>query len=329
MLGPCPTSARSRSPTACPRRCCRRPSRTPRPALADGARPWTVSTACRPGRGRRPVAAVPRRVGRARRPRSRRRSSATPTTASATTAASTRCAPTGGGGRATCAGREPTNQGFLRALAGLGAMATAIGEDDEADRIALFLAQLDPDGPPWAVSAGRGGSPAPCCAAAQSRRMGTDKAFVEVGGVAMAARVAAALDAAGCDPVVLVGGDGAALAPLGRPRRRRSTGRARGRPAACSPRSARRRRAVRRRGVVRPAAARRRDRRPARRRAARRTGALGAVVARTDRPQRSLTAWRRAVAADAIAARLGAGDAIAPRRCSTAGAERRRRGPVA
>ena len=41
---------------------------------------------------------------------------------------------------------EPTNQGFLRALAGLGAMAAAIGEDDEADRIALFLAQLDPEG---------------------------------------------------------------------------------------------------------------------------------------------------------------------------------------
>jgi hypothetical protein len=43
---------------------------------------------------------------------------------------------------------EPTNHGFLRALVGLGAMATAIGEDDEADRIALFLAQLDPNGPP-------------------------------------------------------------------------------------------------------------------------------------------------------------------------------------
>src|SRR4051812_33147361 len=42
---------------------------------------------------------------------------------------------------------EPTNQGFLRALAGLGAMAAAIGEDDEAERIAVFLAQLDPDGP--------------------------------------------------------------------------------------------------------------------------------------------------------------------------------------
>ena len=44
--------------------------------------------------------------------------------------------------------REPTNQGFLRALAGLGKMAAAIHEDDEAERVALFLAQLDPDGPP-------------------------------------------------------------------------------------------------------------------------------------------------------------------------------------
>lgn len=44
--------------------------------------------------------------------------------------------------------REPTNQGFLRALAGLGAMASTIGETDEAERIALFLLQLDPDGPP-------------------------------------------------------------------------------------------------------------------------------------------------------------------------------------
>jgi hypothetical protein len=42
---------------------------------------------------------------------------------------------------------EPTNQGFLRALSGLGAMAAAIGEDDEAERVAVFLAQLDPDGP--------------------------------------------------------------------------------------------------------------------------------------------------------------------------------------
>jgi hypothetical protein len=42
---------------------------------------------------------------------------------------------------------QPTNLGFLRALAGLGAMAAAIGEDDEAERIGVFLVQLDPDGP--------------------------------------------------------------------------------------------------------------------------------------------------------------------------------------
>ena len=39
---------------------------------------------------------------------------------------------------------EPTNHGFLRALAGLGDMAAAIGEHDEAERVATFLAQLDP-----------------------------------------------------------------------------------------------------------------------------------------------------------------------------------------
>ena len=39
----------------------------------------------------------------------------------------------------------PTNGGFLRSLVGLGEMATVIGEHDEADRIAIFLAQLDPD----------------------------------------------------------------------------------------------------------------------------------------------------------------------------------------
>jgi hypothetical protein len=41
----------------------------------------------------------------------------------------------------------PTNRGFLRSLAGLGAMADRIGERDEAERIATFLLQLDPDGP--------------------------------------------------------------------------------------------------------------------------------------------------------------------------------------
>ena len=37
-----------------------------------------------------------------------------------------------------------TNRGFLRALLGLQHMAEAIGETDEADRCAVFLAQLDP-----------------------------------------------------------------------------------------------------------------------------------------------------------------------------------------
>jgi hypothetical protein len=40
---------------------------------------------------------------------------------------------------------EP-NRGFLGCLRGLGAMAAAIGEADEAERIGLFLGQLDPSG---------------------------------------------------------------------------------------------------------------------------------------------------------------------------------------
>jgi molybdopterin-guanine dinucleotide biosynthesis protein A len=47
--------------------------------------------------------------------------------------------------------------------------------------------------------------------------MGTDKAFVEVGGIAMVDRVAAALAAGGCAPVALVGGDGGLLARFGHP----------------------------------------------------------------------------------------------------------------
>lgn len=41
-----------------------------------------------------------------------------------------------------------TNQGFLRALAGLQRTAAAIGEREEDERCALFLRQLDPDWPP-------------------------------------------------------------------------------------------------------------------------------------------------------------------------------------
>jgi molybdopterin-guanine dinucleotide biosynthesis protein A len=47
-----------------------------------------------------------------------------------------------------------------------------------------------------------------------SRRMGVDKALVEVDGVAMAGRVAAALARGGCDPVVCQGGDAQTLAVL-------------------------------------------------------------------------------------------------------------------
>lgn len=45
--------------------------------------------------------------------------------------------------------------------------------------------------------------------------MGRDKAIVEVDGVAMAARVAAALRVAGCHPVFAVGGDQPALEAMG------------------------------------------------------------------------------------------------------------------
>ena len=48
-----------------------------------------------------------------------------------------------------------------------------------------------------------------------SRRMGVDKATLRIDGVAMAARVAAALLAAGCSRVIAVGGDSAELRKLG------------------------------------------------------------------------------------------------------------------
>jgi len=44
--------------------------------------------------------------------------------------------------------QHPENRGFLRSLAGLQRMASAIGEHDEADRCLLFLQQLDPTWPP-------------------------------------------------------------------------------------------------------------------------------------------------------------------------------------
>jgi molybdopterin-guanine dinucleotide biosynthesis protein A len=48
-----------------------------------------------------------------------------------------------------------------------------------------------------------------------SRRMGRDKALVEVDGVALARRVADALRAGGCSRVLAIGGDAVALAALG------------------------------------------------------------------------------------------------------------------
>ena len=44
--------------------------------------------------------------------------------------------------------QHPSNRGFLRALHGLERAAARIGEDDEAERCALFLRQLDPAWPP-------------------------------------------------------------------------------------------------------------------------------------------------------------------------------------
>lgn len=41
---------------------------------------------------------------------------------------------------------DATNHGFLGCLRGLGEMAAVIGEADEAERILLFLGQLDPSG---------------------------------------------------------------------------------------------------------------------------------------------------------------------------------------
>lgn len=50
-----------------------------------------------------------------------------------------------------------------------------------------------------------------------SRRMGRTKALVEVDGTPMATRVSRALSAAGCESVVLYGGDPVELARLGQP----------------------------------------------------------------------------------------------------------------
>jgi len=48
--------------------------------------------------------------------------------------------------------RHETNRPFLRCLAGLQQCAAAIGEQDEDERCALFLLQLDPSWPPADLS---------------------------------------------------------------------------------------------------------------------------------------------------------------------------------
>jgi molybdenum cofactor guanylyltransferase len=138
-----------------------------------------------------------------------------------------------------------------------------------------------------------------------SRRMGTDKAVVEVAGVAMAGRVASALESAGCAPVVLVGGDARRLESVGRPvvaDRWPGAGPAGGVltalgavdddivvVAACDLPSLD---AATVRAVVDGLDA---------------DIGLGVAVAVTDRPQRSLTAWRRSVAWPGIEAAWASG----------------------
>jgi Protein of unknown function (DUF3151) len=56
--------------------------------------------------------------------------------------------------------RHESNRGFLRALDGLGRMAAAIGETDEAERCQQFVRQLDPgwDGTDSGTDAGSAGA---------------------------------------------------------------------------------------------------------------------------------------------------------------------------
>ena len=118
------------------------PTRAGRAGRGAGAR--RATTAATPSPRSRPATRASSTPGRSSATSAATTSSATPTTASATTAGSTPCGPTAGAARATCAGRSRRTGGSCASLAGLGAMAAAIGEHDEAERIATFLAQLDP-----------------------------------------------------------------------------------------------------------------------------------------------------------------------------------------
>ena len=190
--------------------------RTVLPPAGPGRRPrrWPTRS---PPTGRRRRALSPRSppacprfldgLGGARRRRARRRSSATRPTASATTADSTRCAPTAGGGRGTCGGRSRPTVASSAPSPGSARWPTAIGEHDEAERIALVPRPARPRRAATRAVTRRGAS---LCGGA-SRRMGTDKALVEVDGVAMAERVARALDGRrGARSCAFIGGDVAA-----------------------------------------------------------------------------------------------------------------------
>ena len=98
-------------------------------------------------RGRRgsPVAPVPGRLGDPVRAAARTPLPPTPLPARATTAAWTRCGPPDGGGRGTFAGATRPTGGFSAAWMRCAMRAEEIGEDDEEQRCALFLRQLDPD----------------------------------------------------------------------------------------------------------------------------------------------------------------------------------------
>ena len=90
-------------------------------------------------------------------------------------------------------------------------MAAAIGETDEAERCAQFLQQLDPAGPPvvTAVAGGTGGAVL-CGGRSRAVRAATRRSSRSTAG-RWPSGSAAVLEAAGCRPVVFVGGDGERL----------------------------------------------------------------------------------------------------------------------
>ena len=240
---------------ACRRPCCRRP--TPRRRAELGRGPGGSTRASGGTRSPRSPAVT--------------RASSTPGPSSATSAATTieryayyrvgyhrgldALRANGWRGSGYVRWSEPTNRGFLRALAGLGATwPRRSASTTRPSGVATFLAPARPARPACPTRDRRGGA----VRRGEPADGHATRRFVEVGGVAMAERVARALAAGGCDPVVFVGGDPALLARFGRPviaDRWPGEG-----PARRGAHGARGRRRRRRRRGVRPAVARRRDR---------------------------------------------------------------------